>query len=74
MNSQSIFDLLSCHFILFYSYCFVLCFDGAVQHVGFYFPTRDQTCTPLQWNHGVLTTGPPGKSISLFYIKETCKC
>ena len=46
MNSQSIFDLLSCHFILFYSYCFVLCFDGAVQHVGFYFPTRDQTCAP----------------------------
>ena len=25
-------------------------------------PTRDRTRVPLQWKHGVLTTGPPGKS------------
>ena len=26
-------------------------------------PTRDRTCCPLHWKHGVLTTGPPGKSL-----------
>ena len=26
-------------------------------------PTRDQTLCPLQWKRGVLTTGPPGKSL-----------
>ena len=28
---------------------------------------RDQTRCPLQWKHGVLTTGPPGKSL-LFFV------
>ena len=28
-------------------------------------PTRDQTRAPLQWKHGVLTTGPPGKSLNI---------
>nr|XP_060147969.1 zinc finger protein 75D isoform X2 [Globicephala melas] len=26
-------------------------------------PTRDRTCVPLQWKHGVLTTGRPGNSL-----------
>ena len=25
--------------------------------------TRDQTCAPLHWEHGALTTGPPGTSL-----------
>ena len=27
-------------------------------------PTRDRTRAPLHWEHGVLSTGPPGKSLS----------
>ena len=26
--------------------------------------TRGWTCVPLQWEHGVITTGPPGKSLN----------
>ena len=26
--------------------------------------TRDRTCSPLQWKHRVLTTGPLGKSLA----------
>ena len=34
-------------------------------------PTRDQTCAPLHWKHGVLTTGPPGKSLEfLFFLRQ----
>ena len=39
------------------------------------FPTRDQTHTPCSWEHGILTTGPPGSplcvcvcSIALLYL------
>ena len=31
------------------------------RHAGSYFPTRDRTCAPLQWESRVLTTTPPGK-------------
>ena len=31
------------------------------------FPTRNQTCTPAQEEAGVLTAGPPGKSLLCFY-------
>ena len=34
--------------------------------------TRDQTRGPLHWEGGVLTTGPPGKSLShLFLVGKT---
>ena len=29
-------------------------------------PTRDRTCTPMQWKCSVLVTGPPGNSQNLF--------
>ena len=32
------------------------------RHVGSTPLTRDQTSGPLNWEHGVLATGPPGKS------------
>ena len=35
-------------------------------------PTRDQTCAPLHWKHGVLTTGPPGKSLEFLVFTPSC--
>ena len=35
------------------------------RHVGSTPLTRDQTSGPLNWEHGVLATGPPGKSLSM---------
>ncbi|KAI4588422.1 hypothetical protein MJG53_002830 [Ovis ammon polii x Ovis aries] len=35
----------------------------ATRHVGLSSLTRNQTCALLQWECGVLTTGPPGKSV-----------
>lgn len=32
------------------------------------FLTRDWTHAPLQWKHGVLTPGPPGKSQEAFFF------
>ena len=37
-------------------------------HVDLSSLTRDWTCVPLQWNYGVLTTGPPGKSFMVILI------
>ena len=31
------------------------------------YPTRDRTHTPLQWKRGVLTAGPPGKSLINYF-------
>ena len=42
-----------------------------LQHTGMQdlsSPTRDQTQGPLQWKHGVLTAGPPGKVPDLLYM------
>ena len=39
-------------------------------------PTRDRTCAPLQWEHGVLIIGSPGKSqdcILIWVIKLVLK-
>ena len=33
----------------------------AVWHVGFQFPEQGSDSCPLQYKHGVPTTGPPGK-------------
>ena len=41
-----------------------------LRHVGPSFPTRDQTRAPLHWECGVLATGPPWKSLTLFYRNE----
>ena len=41
-----------------------------MQHVGSQFPDQGSNLRPLQWKHGVLTTGPPGKSLEevLFFL------
>ena len=31
-------------------------------------PTRGQTCAPLQWTRGALTTGPPGNSSGSTFV------
>ena len=40
---------------------FFFLFGHTTQHVGSYLPNRDGKLHPLQWKHGPLTTGPPGK-------------
>ena len=35
--------------------------------MGPYFPNQGLNLHPLHWQHGVLTTGPPGKSLPLFF-------
>ena len=37
-------------------------------HVGSSSPPRDRTQALLPWQHGVLTTGPPGKSRETFFF------
>ena len=39
-------------------------FLGPIQHVGSYFPNQGSNPSPLHWKHGVLTIGPPGKSLN----------
>ena len=46
---------------------FFFFFDHTSWHVGSWFPNWGSNLRPLQWKHGVLTTGPPGKSLQ-FYI------
>ena len=41
---------------------FLFFFGCTVWHVGSYFPDQGLNPRPLHWKHGVLTTGPPGKS------------
>ncbi|XP_073659217.1 CREB-regulated transcription coactivator 1 isoform X12 [Tursiops truncatus] len=36
------------------------------KHAGSYFPNQGLKLCPLQWKHGILTTGPPGNSLSSF--------
>ena len=40
----------------------LFCFAHATRHAGSYFPDQGSNPCPLQWKHGVLTIGPPGKS------------
>ena len=42
-----------------------------LQHVGSSSPTRDQTPGPLHWEHGVLATGPLGKSSRMTVFQTT---
>ena len=47
-------------FVFFFFFlCHVAC--------GSQFPDQEWNPCPLQWKRGVLTTGPPGKSLSIFY-------
>ena len=41
-------------------------FDLTTQHVGSQFPNQGLNSLSWQWKHGVLTTGPPGKSLYCF--------
>ena len=43
----------------------LLIFGYAMWHVGSWFSDQGLNQGPRQWKHEVLTTGPPGKSISL---------
>ena len=64
----SVYFFLSCYFILinfFFSFLsfflfFLFVVPCSTWHLSS--PTRDRTHAPLHWKHGVLTTGPPGKS------------
>ena len=42
--------------------CFILLFDLTMWRVGPQFSIQGSNLRPLCWMHGVLTTGPPGKS------------
>ena len=33
------------------------------------FPTKRSNPCPLQWKHRILTTGPPGKSSKVYFLK-----
>ena len=44
----------------------------ALQHVGSSFPTQGLNPHPLHWKNEVLTTGPLGKSLSLFISLFVC--
>ena len=41
---------------------FLKSFGRTAQHVGSWFPEQGLSPHPLQWQFGVLTAGPPGKS------------
>ena len=45
-----------------------LLFDRAARHVASFFPDRGLNLCPLHWKGGVLTTGPPGKSLSWLFL------
>ena len=38
-----------------------------IQHAGSYFPNPRLNPCPPHWEHGILTTGPPGKSLCLLF-------
>ena len=62
-NTSHHFDLLSVSF--FYSF-----FGHAVWCAGSQFPNQGSDLCPQHWEHGVLTTGPPGKSAPFFTFKD----
>ena len=51
-------------------FCFKI-FGHTTRHVGSQFPDQGIEPTPLPWEHGVLTTGPPGKS-HLWILMSSC--
>ena len=51
---------------------YLFTFDRTAQHVGSQFPNQGSNPCPLQWKHGVLTTGPPGKSLQFILYLIVC--
>ena len=47
-------------------------FSWATWHVGSWFPEQGSNPHPLQWQHSVLTTGPPGKSQGKAVFLKSC--
>ena len=61
---QKILKFIWNHKRLLFSPFFFFLFGYMAQHVGeSYFPDVGWNLRPLQWKHGVLTTGPLGKSL-----------
>ena len=42
-----------------------------MKHMGSLFPNHGYNLSPLQWKRGVLTTGPPGKSLKVLVIQSS---
>ena len=59
-------------FILVYIYLFIyLAVPGLCCGMWDLVPDQGSNLGPLPWEHGVLATGPPGKSLCfLFFFKE----
>ena len=47
--------------------------NASLWHVGSSFLTKDGTWHPLHWEHKVLATGPPGKSLVSHFAGEETK-
>ena len=47
-----------------------LFFGRTTRHVGSYLPDQGLSPCSLQWKRGVLTTGPPGMSLSYAFTKS----
>ena len=46
-------------------------FGCAAQHVGSYLPDQESNPCLLHWKHGILTTGPAGKSPRISFLFKT---
>ena len=62
----NLFNIPFCCCCCFIFFCFV--FGHAAQQMRSWFPDQGSNPHPLHWKHGVLTTGPPGKS-PIFHFK-----
>ena len=65
------FPLLEFHIngIMQYIVLLLLLFGCAMKHVGSYFPDQRSNPCPLQWKHGIFTSGKtPGHSLCGFYF------
>ena len=49
-------------------------FGHTVEHTGSWLPDQGSNSCPLEWKHGVLTTGPPGKSQVFFFSIKCLLC
>ena len=53
---------------IFWSFHLFFCFFWPY-HVAYRIPDQELNLCPLQWKHGVLTTGPPGNSLVFSFRK-----
>ena len=61
--------------ILSYMLCMLLIYLFLVllhKHAGSQFPDQGSSLSPMQWNRGFSTTGPPGKFMSFIVLKVCC--